>query len=715
MAAVDVLELVVTLSGIFMSFWGYLSGFGGREMAVDLGTANTLVYVRGRGIVLSEPSVVAIDQRTGEVHAVGIEAKRMLGRTPGTISAIRPLKDGVIADFDVTEQMLRHFIQKVHHNRFAHPRVVVCVPSGVTGVEKRAVEEATLSAGARQAYLIEEPMAAAIGAGLPVSEPTGNMIVDIGGGTTEVAVISLGGIVVSQSIRVGGDEMDEAIMAHIKKEYKLLIGQQTAEELKLEIGSAWELSAGGLRRGSGPRHAHRPPEDGRHHLGGDPPRPGRAGGADHRRDQVDSGQDAARARRGHHGPRHRPRRRRCTAERPGRPAPRTRPRCRCSSPSRRSPAWRSDPGAAWRSSRSSTARRRPASETAGAASRAARTGSRAPGDSLHWSVPVPRQRTARLPVLDAPVRRGEGPTSRTGRAFRARLVAALLVLVSLGLITVYFRESSDGPLHASQRIGVSVLMPFEVAGERVARPFRDAWGWMSDLLDAKDENEALRDENERMRAQLIELQTAQQEATIQSGIATYIAGASFPEDFEPVVARIIGRPPSPYQQEITISAGSGDGIVDNAPVVTEEGLVGLVTDVAGSTARITLLTDQSSAVSAVVLESGAAGVVRHGASSSSLILDRVEKDQMVAEGNTVITSGWKTEQFESLFPRGIPIGIVESVGQQDVDLFKRIQIAPLVDFDSLSMVIVLLEKPNQEQPRAEKRSSGRRQGQSSRP
>jgi len=210
-------------------------------MAVDLGTANTLVYLRGRGIVLSEPSVVAIDQRTGEVHAVGIEAKRMLGRTPGTITAIRPLKDGVIADFDVTEQMLRHFIHKANGNRFAHPRVIVCVPSGVTGVEKRAVEEATLSAGARQAYLIEEPMAAAIGAGLPVSDPTGSMIVDIGGGTTEVAVISLGGIVVSQSIRVGGDEMDEAIMNHLRKEYKLLIGQQTAEEVKLEIGSAWPM------------------------------------------------------------------------------------------------------------------------------------------------------------------------------------------------------------------------------------------------------------------------------------------------------------------------------------------------------------------------------------------------------------------------------------------------------------------------------------------
>src|ERR1044071_8533937 len=214
-----------------MGVFNYLTGFGGRDMAVDLGTANTLVYVRGRGIVLSEPSVVAIDQRSGDVHAVGLEAKRMLGRTPGTISAIRPLKDGVIADFDVTEQMLRHFIMKVHQHRFAHPRVVVCVPSGVTGVEKRAVEEATLNAGARKAYLIEEPMAAAIGAGLPVAEPTGNMIVDIGGGATEDAVVS-------QSLRVGGDEMDEAIINHIKREYKLLIGQQTAEEIKLEVGSA---------------------------------------------------------------------------------------------------------------------------------------------------------------------------------------------------------------------------------------------------------------------------------------------------------------------------------------------------------------------------------------------------------------------------------------------------------------------------------------------
>jgi rod shape-determining protein MreB len=191
--------------------------------------------------VLSEPSVVAMDMSSGAVHAVGAEAKRMLGRTPSTINAIRPLKDGVIADFEVTEQMLRYFIQQVNHSRLAHPRVMVCVPSGVTGVEKRAVEEACLGAGAREAYMIEEPMAAAIGSGLPVSEPTGSLIIDIGGGTTEVAVISLGDIVVSQSIRVGGDEMDEAIINWCKRDYQLLIGHQTAEQVKEEAGSAAPL------------------------------------------------------------------------------------------------------------------------------------------------------------------------------------------------------------------------------------------------------------------------------------------------------------------------------------------------------------------------------------------------------------------------------------------------------------------------------------------
>jgi rod shape-determining protein MreB and related proteins len=214
--------------------------FLGRDMAVDLGTANTLVYVRGRGIVLNEPSVVALNTNNGQIVAVGAEAKRMIGRTPGNIVAIRPLKDGVIADFDVTERMLRYFIQKVHRrSHMAKPRLVVAVPSGITGVEQSAVKEAGHQAGARRVYIIEEPMAAAIGAGLPIHEPTGNMVVDIGGGTTEVAVISLGGIVTSQSIRVGGDELDQAIITFGKKEYSLMLGERTAEEIKMALGSAF--------------------------------------------------------------------------------------------------------------------------------------------------------------------------------------------------------------------------------------------------------------------------------------------------------------------------------------------------------------------------------------------------------------------------------------------------------------------------------------------
>ena len=214
--------------------------FLGRDMAVDLGTANTLVYVRGRGIVLNEPSVVALNTNNGQIVAVGVEAKRMIGRTPGNIVAVRPLKDGVIADFDVTERMLRYFIQKVHRRtHLAKPRLVVAVPSGITGVEQSAVKEAGHQAGARRVYIIEEPMAAAIGAGLPIHEPTGNMVVDIGGGTTEVAVISLGGIVTSQSIRVGWDELDQAIITFGKKEYSLMLGERTAEEIKMAIGSAF--------------------------------------------------------------------------------------------------------------------------------------------------------------------------------------------------------------------------------------------------------------------------------------------------------------------------------------------------------------------------------------------------------------------------------------------------------------------------------------------
>ena len=223
---------------VFNAIWGLFS----NDLAIDLGTANTLVYVKGKGIVMNEPSVVAVHKDTNRVLAVGEEAKNMLGRTPGSIVAIRPMKDGVIADFEITEAMLRYFIQKVHNRKtLVRPRIVICVPSGITEVEKRAVRDSAQSAGAREVYLVEEPMAAAIGVGLPIQEPSGNMIVDIGGGTTEVAVISLAGIVFAKSIRIAGDEMDEAIVNYVKRKYNLLIGERTAEQIKIEIGSAFPL------------------------------------------------------------------------------------------------------------------------------------------------------------------------------------------------------------------------------------------------------------------------------------------------------------------------------------------------------------------------------------------------------------------------------------------------------------------------------------------
>ena len=220
------------------------TSIGTRDIAVDLGTANTLVYLRGEGIVLSEPSVVATDSRDGTIHAVGEEAKRMIGRTPATISATRPLRHGVIADFETTEQMLRYFIRRPGHSRFARPRLAMCAPSGITGVEQRALEEASRAAGARDVQLIEEPIAAAVGAGLAIEEPAGHMIVDVGGGTSEVAVLSLGEIAESVAVRVGGYDLDEAISNHVKRAHRLAIGAQTAEDLKIELGSAWQLDDG---------------------------------------------------------------------------------------------------------------------------------------------------------------------------------------------------------------------------------------------------------------------------------------------------------------------------------------------------------------------------------------------------------------------------------------------------------------------------------------
>jgi rod shape-determining protein MreB len=227
---------------IAKKIFNYIVGLFSNDMGVDLGTATTLVYVKGEGVVLCEPSVVAIERGTSHVLAVGEEAKRMLGRTPGNIIAIRPMKDGVIADFEITEAMLRYFIKKVHHRRvLVRPRIVIAIPSGITEVEKRAVKDSAERAGARDVFLIEEPIAAAIGVGLPIQEPIGNMVIDVGGGTTEIAVISLAGVVFSKSIRIGGDEMDEAIIEYLKKTYNLMVGERTAEDIKIKIGSAYPL------------------------------------------------------------------------------------------------------------------------------------------------------------------------------------------------------------------------------------------------------------------------------------------------------------------------------------------------------------------------------------------------------------------------------------------------------------------------------------------
>ena len=285
-------------------------GVFSNDLAIDLGTANTLVYLKGKGIVVSEPSVVAVQKDAvgqKKVLAVGTDAKNMLGRTPGSIVAIRPMKDGVIADFDITEEMLRYFIRKIHNRKaLVRPRIVICVPSGITQVEKRAVKESAESAGAREVYLIEEPMAAAIGAGLPITEASGNMIVDIGGGTTEVAVISLAGIVYAKSVRVGGDKMDEALTQHLKRKYNLLIGERTAEEIKITIGSAYPDSPGSVQEGKigyhgsqGPRSGQRDSKDPHDRCPGDQGSPLRDDQRDCRGSTDRPGADSARTGRGY--------------------------------------------------------------------------------------------------------------------------------------------------------------------------------------------------------------------------------------------------------------------------------------------------------------------------------------------------------------------------------------------------------------------------------
>ena len=306
---------------------------------------------------------------------------------------------------------------------------------------------------------------------------------------------------------------------------------------------------------------------------------------------------------------------------------------------------------------------------------------------------MPRQRTARIPFVNPTVAGSEGRRARGGSAFRARLVALGLVLLSLGLLTIYFRESSGGPIHDAQRAAVSVLTPFEAAAERVARPFRDAWGWASDVLDAKSENEKLEQQVEELRTQAIENATAAAENERLRALLEYRDGPRFPDDYDAVTTRVILEPQSAFRQEVVVAAGSSSGIQVNDPVVTDEGLVGMVVATTSNAANVRLLTDQESAASAYVLETGASGVIQRGSSTSAaLTLDRVPKDEEVSQGDTVVTAGSQSGQLQSLFPRRIPICTVTSVSQRDIDSYKQIQCTPLVDFDAVHEVIVLVKK-----------------------
>ena len=303
---------------------------------------------------------------------------------------------------------------------------------------------------------------------------------------------------------------------------------------------------------------------------------------------------------------------------------------------------------------------------------------------------MPRQRTARLPLLSSPVRAPEGVRPRSGAPVRARIVALALVLVSLALITLYFRESSAGVLHEAQRIGASALAPFEVAAERVARPFRDARGYVSDVFRAKSENARLRKEVETLRQQAIQNSLAAEENEKLRAQLEFVEGPHFPAEFGRVSTRVIQRPVSVYNQSIFIAAGFNHGVRKNDPVVTEEGLVGIVTEAMSKVAKVRLITDQQNAVAARIRESGASGVVRHGPSETApLILDRVPREELVREGDTIVTAGWRTGRWPSLYPRGILIGKVTAVSRRDVDPYTRIQVTPFVDFDALDEVIVL--------------------------
>ena len=629
---------------MFESLWGLIS----RDVGIDLGTANTLVHVRGRGIVISEPSVVAKDMKTGAILAVGAEAKRMLGRTPQNIVAIRPLKDGVISDFDITEYMLKHFIHKVHDRvaLFPRPRVIIGIPSGVTEVEKRAVQEAAINAGARWARLVEEPMAAAIGAGLPILEPSGSMIVDIGGGTTEVAVTSLGGIVVARSIRIGGDEMDQDIVSYARREFNLLMGERTAEDIKIAIGSAYpldeevstffrgrdlltglprsiEVTSAQIREAIDPSVQQivdavkdtieeTPPElvadimDQGIYLAG--------GGALLRgMGYADLGGDAD-------GRAHR----------------------------RRSAHLRR----AWH-----------------------RYGPRGPREVR----PEPRDRDIRdhASLMTTLGRTRQRRTNSVARPFAALFAISLLILL--------FRSASV--VQGAAGIGTQLLVPVQRALAETGVATDRFFQAIGEFDRIRAENADLRAANDRLTLENARL--AEAAIAAQQGAKLDAAQRALP--YKTIAAPVIARDPSGVLKTIVIGAGTDQGVHVDQIVLSEQGVVGRVSEAGTNYAKVLLITDSASSVSALVQKSRASGIVR-GQYGDTLVMEWILQSDPVKSGDVVVTAGLGVgAELRSLYPKGLVIGTVVDVTKAEVSAYQRAVVAPAVDLRKLENVLVITE------------------------
>ena len=613
----------------------------GRDMAVDLGTANTLVYVRGRGIVLNEPSVVAVNVKDGRPLAVGAEAKRMIGRTPSHIQAIRPLKDGVIADFEICEKMLRYFIHRVHQRRFAKPRMVICVPSGITGVEQRAVMEAAEYAGARKAYIIEEPMAAAIGAGLPVHEPTGNMVVDIGGGTTEVAVISFGGIVTSQSIRIGGDELDEAIVSFVKKEYSLALGERTAEEIKIALGIGLRARRGAPCRNPRPRSGDRAPQDCGHLHPGDPQGHRRAGIGHRRRGEGDPRSHPARTGRRHHGAGHRPDRGRGPPARAGQP---------------------SDPGD-------------------GHAHRGG-PGSPQLRGYRQWAVP----RGVRGPQAGPHHLVGalsEGRSTMPRRSRRPRTTLLLLVLASVTIITLDARGGFHRITSGMRSAASDAFAPVRSGVEDIIEP-------IGSFLAGSVHYGAVRQQNQKLQAEIGQLrqrQLSNQDDVQALQQLSALLNLPFVGNLQTVPAEVTDYGTSDFAATIDISVGRDEGVQLNMPVVASGGLVGQVVQANHSTSTVRLITDGQSAVGVRYGQSpGSLAVLQGQGAGKPMTAALVPANTPLAHGDVFFTSGLQG----AIYPSGIPVAQVAAAKNGLTTSQESVNLQPVADLAHLRYVAVLL-------------------------